>query len=277
MLRALCTLFLYLALAANPAIAEPVIPNLWDTRERLSKPEIGELPRLRFLTTIDFPPFNFLDRNGRLSGFHVDLARAICAELSLEELCQIQALPWDELSSALEAGQGEAILAGLAVTTESRRRYAFSRPYLRLPARFVAAKDKTVAEPLHETLAAKRVGVRGGSVHEKILRELFPDLRPVIYSRSDWMLDDVRQGKTDAAFADGMALSFWLSGSESQTCCRFVGGPYLLPAYLGPGMAIATRRGMPELAAAFDYALHEINANGTFAELYLRYFPVSFF
>ena len=81
----------------------------------------------------------------------------------------------------------------------------------------------------------------------------------------------------EATFADGMALSFWLSGSGSQSCCRFVGGPYLLPAYLGPGMAIATRRDRPELAAAFDYALHEINANGTFAELYLRYFPISFF
>ena len=34
---------------------------------------------------------------------------------------------------------------------------------------------------------------------------------------------------------------------------------------------------MRKLAAAFDYALHEINAKGTFAELYLRYFPVSFF
>ncbi|MEQ8297736.1 MAG: transporter substrate-binding domain-containing protein [Nitratireductor sp.] len=277
MLRAFCTLFVYLALSAALTAAEPVVPNLWDTRERLAKPDLGALQRLRFLTTIDFPPFNFLDRDGRLSGFHVDLARAICAELSLEDLCQIQALPWDELGPALEAGQGEAILAGLAITTETRQRYAFSRPYLRLPARFVAAKDKTVAEPLHETLAGQRVGVRGGSVHERILRTLFPDLRPVIYSRSDWMLDDVRQGKTEAVFADGMALSFWLSGSGSQACCRFVGGPYLLPAYLGPGMAVATRRDMPELAAAFDYALHQINANGTFTELYLRYFPVSFF
>ena len=32
-----------------------------------------------------------------------------------------------------------------------------------------------------------------------------------------------------------------------------------------------------KLAAAFDYALHGINSDGTFAELYLRYFPVSFF
>ncbi|TIN14841.1 MAG: amino acid ABC transporter, partial [Mesorhizobium sp.] len=33
----------------------------------------------------------------------------------------------------------------------------------------------------------------------------------------------------------------------------------------------------PALTAAFDYALQEISMKGTFAEFYLRYFPVSFF
>ena len=63
----------------------------------------------------------------------------------------------------------------------------------------------------------------------------------------------------------------------SAGCCRFAGGPYLAPEYLGTGLAIATAKDDPLLARAFDYALHEISAKGTFAELYLRYFPVSFF
>ena len=110
-------LLAWLALWALPAFAaEPAIPLFWDTKERLTKPDLSELQRLRFLTTIDFPPFSFLDRGGRLSGFHVDLARAICAELDLGDRCQIQALPWDELGPALEAKDGEAIIAGIAVT-----------------------------------------------------------------------------------------------------------------------------------------------------------------
>ena len=77
--------FIVLALAAIAApcrAADPAIPNFWDARERLAKPDISELQRVRFLTTVDFPPFNFLDTSGRLSGFHVDLARAICRKLS---------------------------------------------------------------------------------------------------------------------------------------------------------------------------------------------------
>ncbi len=42
-------------------------------------------------------------------------------------------------------------------------------------------------------------------------------------------------------------------------------------------MAIAFAKGRGDLAAAADYALKELNDNGTFAELYLRYFPLSLY
>ena len=74
-----------------------------------------------------------------------------------------------------------------------------------------------------------------------------------------------------------MRLAFWLAGSDAGGCCRFAGGPYLSPDYFGSGLAIAARRGSTVLIQAFDYALQQIAVKGTFAELYLRYFPVSFF
>ncbi len=257
--------------------AESGIPHFWDTRERLQKPEALDRQRLRFLTTVDFPPFNFLDESGRLTGFHVDLARAICAEIGLSDVCQIQAVPWNELPSAIAAGEGEAIIAGIAVTEETRRRFTFSRPYLRLPARFLMRKGSPGDKPLYEELDDKRVGVVAGSAHEDALRDLFPEEKVITYTRPEWMLDDLREGKIDAVFGDGMRLSFWLAGTASKNCCQFAGGPYLLPEYLGTGMAIAVGARDAELAAAIDYALREIEAKGIFAELYLRYFPMSFF
>ena len=91
------------------------------------------------------------------------------------------------------------------------------------------------------------------------------------------MLADLRANKIDAVFGDGMRLSFWLSGADGRACCKFAGGPYLAPVYLGQGLAVAVRPDDPELAQAFDYALREIGIKGVFAELYLRYFPVSFY
>lgn len=257
--------------------AEPQVPVLWDAKERLPKPDLSALPRLRFLTTTDFPPFNFLDSAGKLSGFHVDLARAICAELGIAEKCQIQALPWGELDEALQKGEGEAIIAGIAATPETRTKYAFSRSYLQFPARFIMPKAKAFAEPILDKLRSKRVGVIAGSAHEKMLREYFGTVQVVPFDAPEALYGDLKSGKIDAAFGDGMRFAFWLGGTDASGCCRFAGGPYLAPEYLGSGMAIATRAGDPALAAAMDYALQEISVKGTFAEFYLRYFPVSFF
>jgi polar amino acid transport system substrate-binding protein len=257
--------------------AEPQVPALWDAKERLPKPDLSALPRLRFLTTTDFPPFNFLDGAGRLSGFHVDLARAICAELGIAEKCQIQALPWSELDEALQKGEGEAIIAGIAASPEARSKYAFSRSYLQFPARFIMPKTTAFTEPIFDKLRSKRVGVIAGSAHEKMLRDYFGTVQVVPFDKPEDIYADLKAGKIDAAFGDGMRFAFWLGGTDAAGCCRFAGGPYLAPEYLGSGMAIATRAGDPALAAAFDYALQEISIKGTFAEFYLRYFPVSFF
>ncbi|AWC25557.1 ABC transporter arginine-binding protein 1 precursor [Aminobacter sp. MSH1] len=267
-----------LAALLGPAkAAEPQVPVLWDSKERLQKPDLSTLPRLRFLTTTDFPPFNFIDKSGRLSGFHIDLARAVCAELGIAEKCQIQALPWAELDGALNSGEGEAIIAGVPATATTREKYAFSRPYLQFPARFIMRKAQAVSEPLVDKLQGKRVGVLAGSAHERVLRDYFGSVKVVTYTKPDWLNADLKDGKLDAVFGDGMRLSFWLAGTDAAGCCRFAGGPYLAPEYLGTGLAIAAKPDNAALATAFDYALHEISAKGTFAELYLRYFPVSFF
>lgn len=270
-------LFLSLATAAPASGAEPAIPQLWDTRERLAKPDLSRLPRLRFLTTTDFPPFNFVDGAGKLSGFHIDLARAICTELDVMDRCQIQALPWPELAPALGRGDGDAIIAGISATAQTRSQYAFSRPYLIFPARFVTTNAKPLAEPLYPKLQGARVGVMAGSAHERLLRATFGTLQVVTYSKQEWLTGDLKAGKINALFGDGMRLSLWLGSADAANCCRYAGGPYISQEYLGNGLSIAAPKDRPELAAAFDYALQAISAKGTFGELYLRYFPVSFF
>jgi polar amino acid transport system substrate-binding protein len=273
----LASLWIALLVAQQARADQPAIPVFWDARERLAKPDLTGVKRLRFLTTTDFPPFNFLDGSGRLTGFHVDLARAICTELEILDKCQIQALPWQELDTALAAKEGEAIIAGISVTAQTRDKYGFSRAYLQFPARFAVRSASPITEPLYTTSAGKRIGVVAGSAHERMLRDYFPEVQVVTYAKQDWVFDDLKAGKIDGTFGDGMRLAFWLSGSASGACCRFAGGPYLAPEYLGTGLAIAAGKDDPALTQMFDYALQQINVKGTFAELYLRYFPVSFF
>lgn len=254
-------------------LGEQVVPNYFDPRERLALPDISDFSRIRFLTTTDFPPFNFLDQTGKLAGFHVDLARAICTELKISGKCQIQALPWSDLEQALAAGQGEAIIAGLAITADNREKYAFTRSYLQFPARFVRNRSVSIAGSAPDSLAARRVGVVEKSAHAAMLKAYFPRIDAVPFASASEMLQALREKKVDAAFGDGLRLSFWLSGEPAGGCCAFFGGPYLSQHFLGHGLAIAVLKKNRVLAQAFDHALLSMSRDGKFADLYRRYFP----
>ncbi|WP_245319382.1 transporter substrate-binding domain-containing protein [Consotaella salsifontis] len=262
----------------GPAMAQQVeVPNFWDQHQRVSRPDLSERRQIRFLTSVDFPPFNFLNDRGRLSGFHVDLARAICAELGVTDRCQIQAMPFRDLGPALKAKKGDAILAGLAVTPENRREFAFTQPFFRFPARFITLKEKPLAEPMVSSLSAKTVAVVAGSAHEAMFAAFFPGLLAKPFPTRQDALEALKAGTVDALFGDGVDLSFWLSSNDAGGCCVFSGGPYLSDRFLGEGLAIAVSPDDAELATAFDYAIGRVVAKGGFSELLLRYFPVSAF
>lgn len=272
--RITCLLVVFFLISGLPVLAAgPVIPNYIDPRERIAAPDLTGRARIRFLTTVDFPPFNFIDQTGKLAGFHVDLARAICNELGVLDKCQIQALPWEELDSALQKRQGEAVIAGLAMTEETRKEFRFTRAYLELPARFVINRDVKVDGEAAAALASKRIGVMAESAHEAMLRAWFPEISVVTFDRSQWLHEALREGSIDGAFGDGVQLSFWLSSGAAQNCCRFFGGPYLSRDFLGEGLAIAVAPSNKALAGAINHALAALNRDGRFAELYLRWFP----
>lgn len=249
------------------------LPLMFDARERLPRPDLSALVRVRILTTVDFPPFNFADQTGRLSGFHVDLAREICTELQIEAKCQIQALPYDELQSTLESGGAEAVMAGVAVTPELRRRFLFTRPYLGIPARFARNVSARLDGDRAAALAGRPVGVVKDTVHQEMLKAFFPALSAKPFDSYDLMLEALKKGELDAVFADGLRLPFWVAGEASGGCCTLFDGPYLSQKYLGEGLSVMLRRNEPDLAAAFNQALLELSRNGRLQDIYLRYFP----
>ncbi len=269
-------LFSVVLLSAFSAFAQQSslsVPLLFDSRERLAKPDLSSLVRLRFLTSVDFPPFNFTDQNGKLSGFNVDLAREICTELEIADKCQIQALPFADLQKALAGLQGDAVIAGLAVTPELRREFLFSRPYLMLPARFVRNVGAAVTGTTAAGLAGHSVGVVKGTVHEAMLAAFFPAIKAQPFDNKEALLTALKEHKIDAAFADALQLSFWVASSASDKCCALFDGPYMSEHFLGEGMTIMLRQNDSVLTAAIDHALATLSRNGRLQEIYLRYFP----
>ncbi|WP_343314753.1 transporter substrate-binding domain-containing protein [Brucella sp. BE17] len=255
----------------------PAAPSFLNERERLPLPSLRGLNRLRFVTTLDFPPFNSLNDQGQLSGYHIDLARALCGQLGIDAICQIEALPWAELEQRLIRGEAEAIIAGWQPSEVNRKDFVFSRSYMRLPARFATRNNRPLTQAAALEVRDKTIGVIAGQAHEEILKAYFPQAIARPYPDRTAMLVDLKDGKVDAVFDDGMTLSLWLNNAASDSCCAFADGPYLAPQYLGPGFSIAVTQSNAFIAAAFDNALQSLQQKGTLTELYLRYFPSSFY
>ncbi len=257
--------------------ASPTIPNYWDSNIRLTRPDNLKLTRLRFLTTTDFPPFNFIDRNKRLSGLHVDIARHICSQLDILRLCQIQALPWDELDAAVEKREGDAVIAGLEKTAETEKRYDFSHAFLQIPARFTALQSANLHEPMSRALFQKKTGLVKNSSHARYFKAVFSNRKYVEFDTIEQARKALKDKTISTIFSDAVSQSFWLASTGADNCCRFAGGPYLSREYFGNGLTIAVAKGNPELVEAINFALMRINSNGTFRELYLRYFPIGLY
>src|SRR4051812_32972939 len=92
---------------AAPAIGGPVsIPGFWDPKRRPERPDMSRITVIRFMTEVDYPPFNYAGPDGNPIGFNVDLARLICEELKVQ--CTVQMRRFDTLLTSLAENRGDA-------------------------------------------------------------------------------------------------------------------------------------------------------------------------
>ncbi len=259
--------------AANTIENPTAVPGFWDPRRRPERPDLSRISIIRFLTETDYPPFDFAGPDGAPAGFNVDLARMICEEIKVA--CTIQQRRYDTLIASLNSNNGDAVIASIAETPETRKRVDFSDPYYRTPARFVSRRDYPNDDVRPEALEGKKIAVVAGTAHEAYLKTLFTEAELHPYPSEDAAHFALKKGDVDLLFGDGISLAFWLNGTDSGNCCDFRGGPYMESRYFGEGVGIAVKRGNDVLRQAFNWALFRLWEKGRFTDLWLRYFPIS--
>ena len=255
--------------AATPRVR---IPNFWDPRARSERPDLVGTRTIRFLTDDEFPPLHFAGPDGTLTGFSVELARAACERLNLT--CTVQARRFDTLLDALAESRGDVVAAAVSITPALQARFALTQPYFRTPARF-AARARAAEEPSPRSLASRTVGVVAGTAHEAFLASFFKAAQIKPYPDLAAASAALKRGDVEYLFGDGVGLALWVGGAEAEGCCALVGGPYLESRYFGEGIGFIVRKDDDALRRALDYALQRLWDEGKYAELYLRFFPVS--
>ncbi len=266
----------FMLASALPVFAqdqEVQVPSFWDPKAVHDRPSV--IPdKIQFLATDGYPPFVFRDPQGRLTGFNVDLARALCQELGSS--CALRIKDFDVLLPALDEDEGDAIISGLSRNLPANRHLNFTEDYLKLPARFIVDADQVETFD-EQALDGVKIAVETGTRYESFAKRFWPQADIISVETEKAAREAVKAGEVDAHFGDGLSLSFWLPSEAAAGCCAFAGGPWLEPGYFDEGLAIATRADDPERAEALSYALRQLHQKGIFRELYLRYFPLSFF
>lgn len=248
-----------------------VVVNLYPGLAQVVRQNAPQRTALTFLTTDDFPPFNYVDEEGVLTGFNVDVARAICLELSVR--CNLAKTEWSGLFPRLKRRAGDAVIAGHIITSQALAEVSFTDSYFFTPGRFAARREFEQLEITPEGLEGRRIGVAEGTTHAAFVSDFFKESAIVRFPNQDLARDALIARKVDLIFDDGVGLILWLNGTLSRACCELRGGAFLEPKYFGEGLAIAVRREDHELRSELNAALRRIRESGRLEELMLRYFP----
>ena len=229
-------------------------------------------PELRFITQGDYPPFNYYDEDGALTGFNIDLARIICLEMEVR--CDFKVVPWNDQIKTLNSNGADAIISSLAITEKSIQKLSFTDRYFNMHARFAMRANDKLDEATPEDLSRYTIGVIANTAHEAYLKDFFiySSIKP--FKSHEEMHQALKTEKVDVVFGDGISLMFWLNGTNSEGCCKFFGKSFTESRYFGEGIAIALAKDNKKLRDMLNKVLKKLKETGRYEELILRYFPL---
>jgi arginine/ornithine transport system substrate-binding protein len=216
-----------------------------------------------------YPPFSEVGTDGKIKGFDIDIANALCAEMKAE--CTLVPQEWDGMIPALQARKFDAIVAQMSITEERQRSVLFTDKYSNTPA-WLVAKTGTPADQSAAAWKGKKIGVQRTTTHDRYATQHFKDSEIVRYAKQDEVFLDLAAGRIDAVLCDSVAADLGFMKTPAGKGFSRVGAPIDDPKIFGIGAGIAVRKTDAALAQKINAAIKAIRANGTYKKIQDKYF-----
>jgi arginine/ornithine transport system substrate-binding protein len=216
-----------------------------------------------------YPPFSSIAPDGKLVGFDIDIANALCAEMKAE--CTMVQQDFDGMIPGLMARKFDAVVASMSITDERKKSVDFSNKYYNTPARLVLKKGATL-DLTAAGLKGKRIGVQRTTTHDRFATDTFKGAEIVRYTKQDDAFLDLAAGRIVASLVDSVAADSGFLKTPKGKDFAFFGPVYDDPKYFGTGAGVALRKGDAALQAKFNAAIAAIRANGTYKKIQDKYF-----
>lgn len=223
--------------------------------------------KLRVGVEGNYPPFSQLGADGKLSGFDIDIANAVCAQMKVE--CQLVQQEWDGMMPALNAKKFDIIVASMTITEERKKAADFSDPYYDVPSRFVAKagafKDHTAA-----SLKGKKIIVLRNSPRAKYIQDTYKESEILLVAKEADVYMELAAGRGDIGFGSSVvSAEAFLKKPEGKGFAQ-VGNTVTLSG--GSGVGIALRKGEDDLRNKVNAALKTIKTSGQYKSMAAKYF-----
>jgi polar amino acid transport system substrate-binding protein/arginine/ornithine transport system substrate-binding protein len=215
----------------------------------------------------NYPPFSRLGADGKLTGFDIDIALALCAEMGAQ--CTLVQQEWDGMMPALNAKKFDMIVASMTISEERKKAADFSDPYYSVPSRFVA-KAGVFKEHSAAAFKGKKIIVLRNSPRAKYVADNFKDSEVLLVAKETDVYLELAAGRGDIGFGSTVvSAEAFLKQPEGKGYAQ-VGTPVNLDG--GAGVGIAFRKGETALRDKVNAALKALRSNGVYKKLAAQYF-----
>ncbi len=211
-----------------------------------------------------FAPFEFYDtETDAYIGVDMDLLAAIAADQGFAY--EVRNEGFDAAMGAVQAGQGDAMIAGMTITDARKETYDFSEGYFEDGQIMVVAAGSDIAsiDQLKGVVVAAKTSTQGAEYAESIADAQGFTIQ--YYEDSPTMYTAVINGTNEACFEDRTVVE-WAIKSEDLGLKTV--GDVINPKYYG----FAVKKGTnPELIEMFNAGLANIKESGLYDEILAKY------
>ena len=226
--------------------------------------------KIRIASEGYFAPFNYLDENGKLVGFDIDIGIALCAKMTAD--CEWVQQEWDNLIPGLLERKYDVILASMSITEERAKQVSFTIPYYSNMLTFIARKNSGL-KIAADSLGGKSIGTQGKTVAATYLEQHYGKAATIkLYDTQKAALEDLLAAKLDLVLGDNLPAYSWLQ-TDAGKKYEFVGEFIDIDDRIG----MAVRKEDNDLREKLNRALIAILEDGTYQSINDKYFPFSIY
>lgn len=215
--------------------------------------------KLTLCSDIPYEPFEFVE-NGENVGFDIDIAQSLADHLEVELETITTAFEAIQSGSALDTGQCDIALSGMAITDERATKMDFSQMYLKDNLALMAKKDAGITSI--EDLKGKEAGVQQATTGEKYAQD--NGVTPVQFEDSGLLTNAMQSGQIEAAIAN---VSTIYAATQADDSLELVED-----FETGEVIGAAVKKGNSALLDEFEANMTELRDSGEYDKLVDEWF-----